>query len=75
MPPEARIHTNGFPDTLNSGHNKSLDSWFSAGVRLSNAAAGAIDRKHSAEPDVRRICESFKIRYLVIVGTFQAAHS
>jgi hypothetical protein len=75
MLPGAEIHTSGFPDALNSGHNKSLDSWFPGGVNLPNAAAGGIDRKHHAEPDVRRICESFKIRYLVIAGTLQAGHS
>jgi hypothetical protein len=45
------------------------------GVSLSNAAAGGIDRKHRAEPDVRWICESFRIRYLVIAGILQAGHS
>jgi hypothetical protein len=71
----ARIHTSGFPDALNSGHNKSLDSWLPGGFRLSNAAAGGIDRKHHAESVVRRIWKSFKIRYLMIAGTLQAGYS
>ncbi len=75
MLPGASIHTSGFPDALNSGHNKSLDSWFPGGVSLLNAAAGGIDRKHRAEPDILRICQSFRIRYLVIAGTLQAGHS
>jgi hypothetical protein len=73
--PGAGIHTSGFFDASNSGHNKSLDSWLPGGFSLSNAVTGGIDWKHHAEPNVPRICESFKIRYLVIAGTLQAGHS